>query len=86
MKIKVDNINAVCLPYMKRPKRIIGAKAVLLEDTRNNRGQMIEALEVVEVFQSFRGYGVKVEKDGITIIITRISRYNVRFLKDGTKD
>lgn len=86
MKIKVDNINAVCLPYMKRPKRIIGAQAVLLEDTRNNGGQMIEALEVVEVFQSFRGYGVKVKKDGKTIIITRISRYNIRFLKDGTKD
>lgn len=86
MKIKDDNINAVCLPYMKRPKRIIGAKAVLLEDTRNKAGQMIEALEVVEVFQSFRGYGVKVEKDGKTICITRISRYNVRFLKDGTKD
>lgn len=82
-KIDLHKINELCLPYMKRPKRIIGARAVVLHDIRNNAGQVMEAGEIVEVWQSFRGYGLKAFHDGKRIDITRVSHYDIRFLKDG---
>lgn len=82
MKIELSKINELCLPYMKRPKRILGAKCVVLADLRNKAGDVIEAGEIVEIWQSFRGYGIKTTKnDGRTIHITRVSHYDVRFLK-----
>lgn len=67
---------------MKKPKRIIGAKAVVLDTIHNNAGQTIERGEVVEIFQSFRGYGIKTVTNGKRISITRVSHYDIRFLKD----
>lgn len=83
--LEMDNlskINEICLPYMKKPRRIIGAKAIVLEDLRNNAGDVIKAGEIVEIYQSFRGYGIKTTNElGRKIYITRVSHYDVRFLK-----
>lgn len=43
----------------------------------------MEAGEIVEVWQSFRGYGLKSFHDGKRIDISRVSHYDIRFLKDG---
>jgi len=81
MKIDLNKINDICLPYMKRPKRIIGAKVVVLEDIQNNAGDKIEKGEVAEIWQSFRGYGLRiVDENGKKRYITRVSHYDVRFL------
>lgn len=84
MKIDLSKVNEICLPVLKRPKKIIGSKAVVLSDIHNRAGQVIEAGEIVIVWQSYRGYGIKTvnEEKGSTIYITRISRLEVRFLKD----
>ena len=83
--MEMDNLskmNEICLPFMKKPKRIIGAKAIVLEDLRNKAGDVIKAWEIVEIYQSFRGYGIKTTNDQVRrISITRVSHYNVRFLK-----
>lgn len=77
-----SKINEICLPYMKKPKRIIGAKAVVLCDLINNAGDIIKAGEIVEIWQSFRGYGIKTTNESGRIIqINRVSHYDVRFLK-----
>lgn len=81
MKIDLSKINKLCLPYMKKPKRIIGAKAVVLCDLKNKAGDVIEAGEIVEICQSFRGYGIKTTDAGRKKYITRVSHYDVRFLK-----
>lgn len=81
MKIDTTKINELCLPFMKRPKSVIGAKAVLLDEIRNRGGDVIEAGEIVEVWQSYRGYGIKAVIDGRTISITRVSHHDIRFLK-----
>ena len=85
MKIDLSKINDLCLPYMKRPKKIIGAKVVALDDIQNRHGDVIEKGEIAEIFQSFRGYGIKVIKDGEKRFITRVSHYDVRFLKEDEK-
>ena len=84
MKIDLSHVNELCLPILKRPKKIIGSKAVVLSDIHNHAGQVIEAGEIVIVWQSFRGYGIRTvhEEKGETIYITRVSRLEVRFLKD----
>lgn len=84
MKIDLSKVNELCLPVLKRPKKIIGSKAVVLTDIHNHAGQVIEAGEIVIVWQSFRGYGIRTlhEEKGATIYITRVSRLEVRFLKD----
>ena len=84
MKIDLSKVNELCLPVLKRPKKIIGSKAVVLSDIHNHAGQVIEAGEIVIVWQSFRGYGIKTvhEEKGETIYITRVCRLEVRFLKD----
>lgn len=84
MKIDLSKVNEICLPILKRPKKIIGSKAVVLSDIHNHAGQVIEAGEIVIVWQSFRGYGIRTvhEEKGETIYITRVSRLEVRFLKD----
>ena len=85
MKIDLSKINDLCLPYMKRPKKIIGAKVVVLDDIQNRRGDVIEKGEIAEIFQSFRGYGIKViDKRGVRYI-GRVSHYDVRFLRDNEK-
>ena len=82
MKMDLSNINELCLPYMKRPKKIIGAKVVVLDDISNRAGQVIKKGEIAEVWQSFRGYGIKiVDENGQRISITRVSHYDVRFLR-----
>ena len=68
---------------MKRPKKILGAKVVLLSDIENKAGDKMEAGEIAEIWQSFRGYGLKTKHEGRTNYITRVSHYDVRFLKDG---
>lgn len=83
MKIDLSKINELCLPYMKRPKKIIGAKVVVLNDIENRAGDKIEKGEVAEIFQSFRGYGIKVIDEKGRRGITRVSHYDVRFLKEG---
>ena len=85
-KIDLSKINELCLPYMKRPKRIIGAMVVVLDDIENKAGDTMERGEIVEIYQSFRGYGLKTKKNGRTIYINRVSHYDVRFLKDGNQD
>ena len=77
-----SKINEICLPVLKKTKRIIGAKAVVLCDLINNAGDVIKAGEIVEIWQSFRGYGIKTTNEsGRKIHITRVSHYDVRFLK-----
>lgn len=77
-----SKINEICLPILKKPRRIIGAKAVVLSDLRNNAGDVIKAGEIVEIWQSFRGYGIKtINESGRKIRITRVSHYDIRFLK-----
>lgn len=77
-----SKINEICLPSLKKPRRIIGAKAVVLCDLRNNAGDVIKEGEIVEIWQSFRGYGIKTTNEsGRKIYITRVSHYDVRFLK-----
>ena len=39
MKIDLSKINELCLPYMKRPKRIIGAMIVVLDDIKKQGGR-----------------------------------------------
>lgn len=86
-KIDWSKINESCLPCLKKPRRIIGAKAVVLCDLRNNAGDVIKAGEIVEIWQSFRGYGIKTTNEsGRKIHITRVSHYDIRFLKDGNQD
>ena len=82
MKIDLSQINELCLPYMKRPKKIIGAKVVVLDDIENHAGVKIEKGEVAEIWQSFRGYGLKVIDENGRRDITRVSHYTVRFLKE----
>ena len=84
MKIDLSQVNELCLPIFKRPQKIIGSKAVVLNDIHNHAGQIIEAGEIVIVWQSFRGYGIRTihEDKGLTIYITRISHSDVRFLKE----
>lgn len=70
------------MPYLKKQKRIIWAKAVVLCDLTNNAGDVIKAGEIVEIWQSFRGYGIKTTNEsGRKIYITRVSHYDVRFLR-----
>lgn len=77
-----SKINEICLPYQRKPRRIIGAKAVVLCDLKNYAGDVIKAGEIVEIWQSFRGYGIKkTNESGRTIYITRVSHYDIRFLK-----
>jgi hypothetical protein len=84
MKIDLSKVDEICLPVLKTPKKIIGSKAVVLSDILNRAGQVIEAGEIVIVWQSFRGYGIKTTNEsGQKIYITRVSPYNIRFLKDG---
>jgi len=85
MKIVLSKINELCLPYMKRPKKIIGAKVVVLNDIENRAGDKIEKGEVAEIFQSFHGYGLKVIDERGRRKITRVSHYDVRFLKEDKK-
>ena len=85
MKIDLSQINELCLPYMKRPKKIIGAKVVVLDDIQNHAGVKIEKGEVAEIWQSFRGYGIKVIDENGRRDITRVSHYEVRFLKEEEK-
>ena len=83
MKIDLDKINDLCLPYMKRPKKILGAKVVVLSDIQSCAGVKIEKGEVAEIWQSFRGYGLKVrDDDGSVRYINRVSHWDVRFLKE----
>lgn len=80
-------INEICLPYLKKPRRIFGAKAVVLCDLKNKAGDVIKAGEIVEIFQSYHGYGIKTTNEsGRNIYITRVSHYDIRFLKDGNQD
>lgn len=67
---------------MRRPKKIIGAKVVLLSDIKNKAGDKMEAGEIAEIWQSFRGYGLKTKREGRIIYIARVSHFDVRFLKD----
>lgn len=84
MKIDLSKIGTLCLPYMKRPKRILGAKVVIVNNIENNAGDKFESGEIAEIWQSFRGYGLKVKgEDGRVRYITRVSHYDVRFLKEG---
>lgn len=82
-KIDLSRINELCLPYMKRPKKILGAKVVLVSDIQNRAGDKMERGDIAEIWQSFRGYGLKMKREGRTIYINRVSHYDVRFLKDG---
>lgn len=82
MKIDLSKINELCLPYMERPKKIIGAKVVVLFDMENRAGDKIEKGEIAEIFQSFRGYGIKAIDERGRRYITRVSHYDVRFLKE----
>lgn len=81
MEITETNLNEKCLPCGKRPKRIIGAKAVLLTDIQNRGGGKLEKGDIVTVCQSFRGYGLMGSKNGRTIEITRVEHSKIRFLK-----
>lgn len=85
MKIDLSKINELCLPYMKRPKKIIGAKVVVMADIKNRAGDKIEKGEVAEIFQSFRGYGLKAIDERGRRDITRVSHYDVRFLREDEK-
>lgn len=77
-----SKINEICLPVLKKPRRIIGSKAVVLCDLINKAGDVIKAGEIVEIWQSFRGYGIKTTNEtGRKILITRVSHYDIRFLK-----
>lgn len=83
-KIDMSHINELCLPLGKRPKKIIGARVVVLKDLRNKAGDMIECGTVAYIYQSFYGYGIKAPRvDGTMRAITRVSHYSVRFLKEG---
>lgn len=78
----LSKINEICLPAFRKPRKIIGAKAVVLCDIKNKAGDVIKAGEIVEIWQSFRGYGIKTTNEfGQIIRITRVSHYDVRFLK-----
>ena len=82
MKIDSNKINDLCLPYMQKPKRILGAKAIVLENIQNRSGQIIEQGEIVEIFQSYQGYGIRTTNEkGPKIYIKRVPHYDIRFLK-----
>lgn len=82
MELTEEYLNEKCLPDGVRPKRIIGAKAILLADIENNGGNKLEKGDKVTIFESYRGYGIRGCKNGKIIQITRVAHSQVRFIKD----
>lgn len=79
----MSHIDELCLPLGKRPKKIIGAKVVVLNNLKNRAGVTIERGTIAFVYQSFRGYGIKAPRvDGTMREITRVTHDDVRFLRE----
>lgn len=85
MKLKEENINCnYLLPLCVKPRKVMGALVVTLDEHRNNYGDIIRAHEVCRITQSYRGYGIEtidVQDDGRKHEIHRISHYDVRFVR-----
>lgn len=72
------------LPFARKPRKVMGALVVTLDEHRNNYGDIIRAHEVCRITQSFRGYGIEtidVQDDGRKHEIHRISHLDVRFVR-----
>ena len=85
MKLKEENINCRwLLPLCKKPKKILGALIIPIEEITNRAGDVIQKYEVCKLTQSLRGYGIEtidVQEDGRKHEIHRISHYDVRFVR-----
>lgn len=62
---------------MNKRRKIIGAKVRLLVSVENRGGVKFEAGEVLEIWQSYRGYGLKSD-DGR--YISRVQRHEIEFI------
>lgn len=62
---------------MSKRRKIIGAKVRLRVSVENGGGVKFEAGEVLEIWQSYRGYGLKSD-DGR--YITRVQRHEIEFI------
>lgn len=60
-----------------KKRKIIGAKAELLETVSNKGGVTFEKGSIVTIFQSFRGYGLEDEQGRQ---ITRVDKHSVKFI------
>jgi len=85
MKLKEENINCnYLLPLCVKPRKVMGALIVPLDEIKNRAGDVIPKYEVCKLTQSFRGYGIEtidVQEDGRKHRINRISHYDVRFVR-----
>lgn len=85
MKLKEENINCnYLLPLCVKPRKVMGALIVPLDEIKNRAGDVIPKYEVCELTQSFRGYGIRtidVQDDGRKHEVHRISHYDVRFVR-----
>ncbi len=62
---------------MSKKRKIIGAKVRLLVDIENRGGVKFKAGEILEIWQAYRGYGLK-STDGR--FITRIQKTEFVFV------
>lgn len=62
---------------MSKRRKIIGEKVRLRVSVENGGGVKFGAGEVLEIWQSYRGYGLKSE-DGR--YITRVQRHEIEFI------
>lgn len=62
---------------MSKRRKIIGAKVRLLVNVENWGGVKFEAGEILEIWQAYRGYGLK-SQDGRHI--TRIEKSDFEFI------
>ena len=67
---------------MSKRRKIIGAKVRLLVDTENRGGIKFRAGEVLEIWQAYRGYGLK-SNDGR--FITRIQKDEFEFFDEAKR-
>lgn len=63
-----------------KPKKIIGAKIKTLTDIRSKGGECIAKGEICTIVGSYRGYHIRTDDHRD---ITRVSPYDVEFIKDG---
>lgn len=85
MKLELDKFTLdYLLPFTRKPRKVMGALVVTLDEHRNNYGDIIRAHEVCRITQSYRGYGIEtidVQDDGRKHEIQRIRHHDVRFVR-----
>lgn len=85
MKLELDKFTLdYLLAFMRKPRKVMGALVVTIDELKNNYGDIIPAHEICQITQSFRGYGIQtidVQEDGRKHEIHRVKHSCVRFFR-----